>query len=294
MDLAQVLSSLLGIGLASGLNVYAVVLTLGAAQRLGWLSNLPAGMDVFAHPIVLGVAAVMYAAEFVADKVPGFTPIWDGIHTFIRPVGAAVVAFSAFGNLDPVMRAVAMIVAGSLAMGSHATKMGTRLAAHTVPDPVTHSAISVAEDFSVVGILLLAYNYPWVALPLLLGMVVAIGVALPFLFRVVGFLLRTLQGRLLSFVKPEAQGGAGETMVVGYVRTGKGLGRLRKASWRLKPGQASVVIRGWFGRKELEVSPPLRHAEGLFLDYVELNTREGQPLSLYLTKDWAAVYREAI
>lgn len=295
MDLAQGLSSLLGIGLASGLNVYAVVLTVGLAQRLGWLSNLPAGMDVFAHPVVLGVAAVMYLAEFVADKVPGFTPFWDGVHTFIRPVGAAVVAFGAFGNLDPVMRAVAMIVAGSLALGSHATKMGTRLAAHSVPDPVTHSAISIAEDFSVVGILLLAYNYPWVALPLLVAMVVGIGFALPFLFRVLGFLLQTLRGRLMSFVKPElATNEPGATMLLGYVRSGKGLGRLRKAYWKLKPGTASVSIRGWLGKKAVEVSPPQRHVEGLFLDYVELNTRDGQPLSLYLTKDWAAVYREAM
>ena len=90
MDFAQGLSSLLGIGVASGLNVYAVVLTVGLAQRLGWLHGLPEGLSVLGNPIVLSVAAVFYLAEFVADKVPGFTPIWDGVHTFIRPVGAVV------------------------------------------------------------------------------------------------------------------------------------------------------------------------------------------------------------
>ncbi len=202
MDVAQGLSTLVGIGLASGLNVYAVVLTVGVAQRLGWLHGLPEGLALMAHPAVLTVAGVLYAAEFVADKVPGFTPFWDGVHTIIRPMGAALIALGAFGNMDPLTRTIAMLVAGSLALGSHATKMGTRLAAHSVPDPVTHSAISVAEDFSVVGIMLLAINYPWVALPILGVMVVGIAIAVPFLWRVVVFLPRTIRGGLFNFYRP--------------------------------------------------------------------------------------------
>lgn len=300
MDLAQGLSSLLGIGLASGLNVYAVVLTVGIAQRLGWLHGMPDGLSVLSHPIVLAVAGALYLAEFVADKVPGFTPFWDGVHTFIRPVGAALVAFGAFAELDPVTRTVAMLAAGGLALGSHATKMGTRLAAHSVPDPVTHSAISIAEDFSVVGIILLAYNYPWVALPILLLMVVAIGFALPYLFRVLGFLLRTLQGRLFSFARPDvgeipawAREGGSNT-ILGFVRSGKGLSRLRRAYWQVSPSGGSLRVRGFLGEKSVGLRANRRHVEGLFLDYVELVTAEGTEVSLYMTKDWAGYYREAI
>lgn len=300
MDWIQGISSLLGIGIASGLNVYAVVLTVGLAQRLGWLHSVPEGLTVFAHPVVLAVAGAFYVAEFVADKVPGFTPVWDGIHTFIRPVGAALVAFSAFGELDPVLRAVAMVAAGGLALGSHATKMGTRLAAHSVPDPVTHSAFSVGEDLSVVGIILLVYNYPWIALPVLLALVVGIGIAVPFLFRVVVFLLRTLRGRALSFVSPDLESEIpawarenGATIVLGYVRSGTGLGRLRKAYWKLRPGSGNLQVRGWLGQKAVAVNAPGRHVEGLFLDYVELATSDGNPVSLYLTKDWAALYQAA-
>ncbi len=185
MDAAQTISSLLGIGLASGLNLYAVVLTVGAAQHFGWLRGLPESLAMLGHPVVLVAAGVMFLAEFIADKVPGFTPIWDGIHTFIRPLGAALIAFGAFGNLDPLPRTLAMLAAGTLAFGSHATKMGTRLAAHTVPEPVTHSAISVAEDVSVVGILLLAFNYPWIAIPVLLGGLVGILLAIRFVWRTI-------------------------------------------------------------------------------------------------------------
>lgn len=290
MDWAQALSSLLGIGLASGLNVYAVVLTVGLAHRMGWLASLPPGLELLSHTVVLSFAGVLYLAEFIADKVPGFTPFWDGVHTFIRPAGAALLAMGAFGNLDPLPRTLAMLAAGGLALSSHATKMGTRLAAHAVPDPTTHSAISVAEDFSVVGIILLAYSYPWVALPILGAMLVGILFALPFLWRVLRFLVSTLLGRLTSLVPVE--GTSREEVILGYVRSGKGLGRLRKAYWN--PQVARLRVSGWFGGREMAVRKNVRHVEGVVLDYVECTTDDGMPLSLYLTKDWAARYRAAM
>lgn len=299
MEFAQGLSSLLGLGIASGLNLYAAVLTVGLAHRFGWISSLPQGLDALSHPAVLSVAAVLYLAEFIADKVPGFTPIWDGIHTFIRPVGAALLAYGAFGDIDPKFRIIAMLVAGSIALGTHATKMGTRLAAHAVPDPVTHSTISLAEDFSVVGLLLLAYSYPWVALPILLAIVAGIGFALPFLVRVLRFLLRAASGRMLSFVPPVASEEIpewakqdGSQIVLGFVRSGKDLGRLRRAYLSYGNGSTSLRMKSFMSEKRIELKEPGRQIEGLFLDFVELTTKDEQLISLYLTKDWAAVYRK--
>jgi hypothetical protein len=202
MDLTQGLSSLMGIGLASGLNIYAVVLTVGLAQRIGWLTGLPEGLTILAHPAVLITAAVLYSLEFVADKIPVITPLWDGLHTFIRPVGAALVALGAFGQLDPLPRTLAILAAGGLALGSHATKMGTRLIAHATPEPLTHSAISLAEDFSVVGLILLAYNYPWIALPLLGLLCLAILIAIPLLFRTLRFIWQSARSRLSLLLNP--------------------------------------------------------------------------------------------
>ncbi len=196
MDLPQALTSLKGIGLASGLNIYAEVLTVGLAQRLGWLTGAPEGLALLAHPGILAVAGVLYAFEFVADKIPVVTPVWDSLHTFIRPLGAALLALGVFGNLDPFLRSLAMLAAGSLALGSHATKMGTRLVAHGVPDPVTHSAISVAEDFSVVGLILLAYNYPWIALPVLGLLCLGVLIAIPLLYRALRAVWRGAKQRL--------------------------------------------------------------------------------------------------
>jgi hypothetical protein len=202
MDLTQTLSSLLGLAVGSGLNLYAAVLVCGLALRLEWLIGVPQELMIAANPWVMGVAAVLYAAEFIADKVPGFTPFWDAIHTFIRPVGGALLAFGAAGNLPPVVKVIAMLVGGSVALGVHSTKMSARLAAHAVPEPVTHSLISLAEDFGVVGLLVLVFKAPWIALGIIGVILLAMAILLPLLIRKVLQALRKLSS---VFESPSAQ-----------------------------------------------------------------------------------------
>lgn len=165
-------SGLLALAVGSGVNLYATLLTVGLCLRFGWLSGLPPELGILAHPIVLAVAGFFYAAEFIADKIPFFTPIWDGFHTFIRPLGAALLAAQATSHLSPEARIAATLLSGTVALGTHSAKMGARLAAHTVPDPVTHSVISIGEDVGVVALIALAWQYPWVAVPLMIALLV--------------------------------------------------------------------------------------------------------------------------
>jgi hypothetical protein len=177
------LSGLLGLALASGVNLYATVLTLGLGIRFGWISGLPPELSVLGHPAILAISGFLYAAEFVADKLPFFTPFWDAVHTFIRPLGAAILAAQAGSKLDPVVRIAAVLMSGSVALATHSTKMGTRLAAHAVPDPFTHSAISVGEDVGVVALLMLAWSHPLIALPVSISLLLVIAYILWMLYR---------------------------------------------------------------------------------------------------------------
>ncbi|MDX2268283.1 MAG: DUF4126 domain-containing protein [Bryobacter sp.] len=295
-NLLQNIASFLGLGLASGINLYAAVLTVGLAARMGWITGLPQGLEVLSHPVVLGVAGVLYAAEFIADKVPGFTPFWDGIHTFIRPIGGALLAFGATAKLDPMVQVLAVIAGGSVALGAHATKMGTRLAAHAVPDPVTHSAVSLVEDFSVVGLLMLAYHYPWVALALSVAALVGISLALPFLVRILRFFLRTLGGRLFPF-DPDTDGeipdwarpNGGRTLLC-FVRSGKNLGNLRRGYLELNGAGGTLRLAGVWGRKEVGVKGVGAAQRGLFLDVLPLEAERPGDVTIYLTKDWSRYY----
>lgn len=178
MSAVATLSGILGLAVAAGVNLYLAVLTVGLSLRFGWLSGVPESLHILAHPVVLTVAGGLYLVEFVADKVPFVTPVWDTVHTVIRPVGAAFLALGAAAKLDPLMQALAVLAAGSIAFGTHSTKMGVRLTAHAVPEPVTHSVISVAEDVGVVALLALVYTHPWIAIPVILGLLLLVGVTL--------------------------------------------------------------------------------------------------------------------
>lgn len=90
-----------GMSWASGFRLYLAVLAAGVLARLGWL-ELPPGLQPLESWWVIGVAALLAVAEFVADKVPAFDTVWDGIHTFIRIPAGAILAAAAFGQLDPM------------------------------------------------------------------------------------------------------------------------------------------------------------------------------------------------
>ena len=54
-------------GWASGVNAYATVLVLGLLGRFAGVDQVPAGLE---RTDVLVAAAVLYALEFVTDKIP--------------------------------------------------------------------------------------------------------------------------------------------------------------------------------------------------------------------------------
>ena len=100
MDTVQALGSAMGLGLLAGIRLYATVFALGLAIRMGWfhLSSSFAQLDVLAQTPVLVFSGAAFAIEFLADKIPWLDSLWDSIHTFIRPVGAAVLGATALGS----------------------------------------------------------------------------------------------------------------------------------------------------------------------------------------------------
>lgn len=162
MDAISLLGTTLGLGFAAGLRLYATVLGLGLALRFHLLT-LPEPMralEVLAHPVVLIAAGVAYALEFISDKIPWVDSIWDTVHTVIRPVGAAVLAATAFGELDPVLRTVLVVATGGVALSSHASKAATRLAVNQSPEPFSNIALSLLGDLAVPAGLWLAFAHP--------------------------------------------------------------------------------------------------------------------------------------
>jgi hypothetical protein len=156
-------------GWASGVNSYLVVLVLGIAGRLG-VEGVPL---VLTRLDVLVVAGVLYAMEFVADKIPLIDSSWDAVSTAIRPTVGAIIALLLAGDVSTPEQAAYMVLGGGTALASHAVKAGLRLAINTSPEPVTNVGTSVLEDVSVVGVLLLAVAHPWLSVAVALTLLVA-------------------------------------------------------------------------------------------------------------------------
>lgn len=150
LDLASLAALAAGLGWASGLRLYALVFTLGVLGRFAGV-HLPGGLDVLAHPLVLGVSGLMLAVEFLADKVAYVDSLWDSVHTFIRiPAGAALAA-AVMADQGTAMQVAMALLGGSLAAGTHLAKSGVRAAINTSPEPVSNVGASLGEDAVVVG-----------------------------------------------------------------------------------------------------------------------------------------------
>lgn len=166
-QIAALIAMTMGAAWASGINLYAAILTLGLLGSSGNLV-LPPNLEILTNPLVLFAAGAMYLVEFFADKVPGVDNTWDTLHTFIRiPAGAALAA-GAVGNLDPAVGLAAAIVGGGLAAGTHAAKAGSRVLINTSPEPFSNWAVSIGEDVAVIAGLWTALHYPWLFIGLLI------------------------------------------------------------------------------------------------------------------------------
>src|SRR4051812_42619090 len=91
---SQIVGLIVAVSFAAGLNVYATVATLGLLAHAGLLV-LPAALDPVSNWWIITASGVMFAVEFVADKIPAFDLIWNALHTFVRIPVAALLAYGA-------------------------------------------------------------------------------------------------------------------------------------------------------------------------------------------------------
>ncbi len=176
MEVLTTLGRTMGFSFAAGINLYATVAILGLASRFDWVA-LPSQFKVFDNDIVIGAALAMYVIEFVADKIPWIDSVWDTVHTVIRPIGGALIAVATLGEASPTVEGLVALLGGTLAAGSHFSKAGTRAVANTSPEPFSNWMLSLTEDAFVVGLGMLALNYPVAA-----AVVVLVGVLLILFF----------------------------------------------------------------------------------------------------------------
>jgi hypothetical protein len=200
-QIAGLVALSMGMAWASGINLYAALLTLAVLSNTGNIV-LPEQLQIVANPLVMTAAGVMYAIEFFADKVPGVDTGWDAVQTFVRIPAGAILAATAIGDVTPAAELAAAILGGGLATATHATKAGSRVLINTSPEPVTNWSASIGEDVAVIGGVWVALNHPFVFLGLLLLFILLMAWLLPRLWRGVKLVVSRLSALFSRVLKP--------------------------------------------------------------------------------------------
>ncbi len=159
MDTTALIALSAALGWAAGIRLYLVVFLTGLAGFMGFIP-LPSGLSVLQHPAMLISSGGMVFVEFFADKIPGLDSLWDIVHTVIRVPAGAALAGGVFGADSATMGTVAALIGGTLAATAHATKLTTRAAVNTSPEPFSNIIVSFAEEGLVMFMLWLATNHP--------------------------------------------------------------------------------------------------------------------------------------
>lgn len=200
-QIISIIALTMGASWASGINLYATLAVLGLSSQFGSF-ELPADLQVLENPLVIGAAMLMYAVEFVVDKIPGLDSTWDGLHTFVRIPAGAMLAAGAVGDVGPAMEVAAAIMGGGMATATHATKAGARAVINTSPEPFTNWAASIGEDVVVIGGLWTALQNPELFLIFLAVFILLMIWLLPKLWKAIKGIFRFI-GRLFGGAKAE-------------------------------------------------------------------------------------------
>lgn len=182
LDPKEIVAFLIAVSFAAGLNVSGTVAVLGLFARFGVI-DLPGDLGMLESWWVIGGAGVLFAVEFVADKIPMFDLIWNVLQTFVRVPTAALLAYAATPSLEPAWQLGATALGAGLALTAHTLKTTMRTAVSASPEPVSNIGLSLTEDALALGLTWFAASYPWLAAALVAMLIVTAVIVLRVLYR---------------------------------------------------------------------------------------------------------------
>jgi hypothetical protein len=191
----QLVALLVAVSFAAGINVYATVATLGLLAHTGWLS-LPPALHLLGSWYVIGASGVLFALEFVADKIPAFDLVWNALHTFIRIPVAALLAYRATDALSPWEQLLAAAAGGAIAFAAHGGKIAARAAVTPSPEPFSNIALSLGGDALAVFLTWLATWRPYVAAGIVALLLITIVLMMRWVWRALKTLFRRADASL--------------------------------------------------------------------------------------------------
>jgi len=268
-DMVIKLSALLGISFTSGINLYLTICMVGLAFKLdvGDKVGLEGLKALDSWPLII-ICGVMFLIEFVADKLPAVDHVWNAVHTFVRPVAAAVIGVLVIGtDQAPAEWILAGLGAAMVATTTNAAKVGTRVLVAASPEPFSDIILSLAGDGLVLVMAAFAIAYPVPAAIVCLVLLAIIVYLLPLFWRGMVFVLRISWHAIVAIfvrdsvtdaladmgpedadalAKADLADKKADLVLQANVKGLKGAGWLRRGKLILIGSHAVFVYRKWF------------------------------------------------
>ena len=148
LDVATAAGSVLaafGLSGAAGLNAWIPLLTVGLLSRAGQL-ELADGYDELASTPGLITLGVLFALDFIGDKVPAVDSLLHAAGTVVHPLAGAIVFAGPTEVPTDVPSLVLFALGASVAGSLHATRATIRPASTTLTAGAGNPFLSLAED----------------------------------------------------------------------------------------------------------------------------------------------------
>ena len=139
-----------------------MTLITGLGMKFGWVALPSSSRRSTCWPTIGCWASPPSApsAEFFADKIAWVDSAWDAVHSFIRPLGGALLSLAIIDSADPAWQVGSFLLGGGAALVAHAGKAGARTLVNTSPEPFSNVVVSTGEDVATGGLLALAIANP--------------------------------------------------------------------------------------------------------------------------------------
>lgn len=301
-----VAGQILGLSFACGLNLYLTVAALGILSRVG-IIELPAGLEGLQGGIVLGSALVLFLVEAIVDRTRHADSLWDAVHTLVRLPAAALLSMAVVWDRSGGVLAAAAILGLAVALASHSTKAGLRIALNTTSQP-GRLWISGGEDLLALAFATLSFLDPRTAFIGSITAVVIIALMAQGYWRAGVLGIRALHAFLRSLFAPAGWREGSDiprwvTDALGPVPLGSAPPKAARVA--LDSPAAGAFRNGWLvttadgalflyrtlrGPQPCPL-PPLRELQaepGPWTDLVRFNDQDGEPCTLYVLKEGPA------
>jgi Domain of unknown function (DUF4126) len=162
-----------GLSAAAGLNAWLPLFGAALAQRLE-IVELAQPFDDLSGTGALVVLAVLTVADFVGDKIPAVDHVLHAIGTVVAPLSGAALFTGQTGAETDLPTLVAVLLGGATAESIHAGRASIRPLSTATTAGVGNPVLSVLEDVASVGLTVVAFTLPVLAVVMVLALVLAI------------------------------------------------------------------------------------------------------------------------